>query len=409
MTLLHRKSYNIKNRRRADISGGAVKRCIMSFLSAVCAGLLLCAFVFTAAAQDCSETRQVEELVPVTKSVGDEKDAQRLYSYNQNTAVADPSRRGIVIPVTVNEPGSIKISFSSISLDRAMSVYMYMDCECTNRLADNLYITTDSMGEEIHFSAETAGTYYLSCSSYAGYSRDSKFINEFKIGAALYPSGIKQAPDGIRVTYYRTSPDEKHLFEFKAAKTGVVRVYLPYQNGSYVKMLNASKKAISQTEYVSANSDYSFRQEFYVKKGNTYYLEVTSNGISEHLQSIKVSYRSVKARGGAKRSSASLIRTRKKAMGMLVNGGKRTVWYKAKIPVGKKLRLTVKGKINGGLTVSVYDKNGKNVTKGKKASVSRRAVVKTKRAMDKKSVYYIKVEKANRYSSGEFTLRVRAA
>lgn len=408
MALLHIKSNNLKNRRMAFVCRDAVKKCAMSFLSAVCAVLMLCAFVFPAAADDHVRVNQGSAISPTKKIIGNEKDAEQTYFYNQASPGLDAAHKGIVIPVTVSEPGSIKINLSAVGLERSVSVYMYMDSACTKRIANNMYITTDTMISEIYYTAETAGTYYLYCSSYTGRGFEGNFQNEFKISSALYPSGVKLLTDGVRVTYYRTNPGQKHLFRYTAEKTGAVTVYLPYVNGSYVKMLNASQKAISHTEYVSAYSNDGFKQEFYVKKGKTYYFEVTSNGISEHLQTIKASSRAVRAKGAAKKSSAAPVRRKRRITGMLANGGRSTAWYRVKIPAGKKLKITVYGRVNGGLKIRVYNNDGKNATKGKSVLLKDSAVVKTKSAQSKKSVYYIKVEKANRYSSGRFTLRVKA-
>ena len=248
----------------------------------------------------------------------------------------------------------------------------------------------------------------LLCSTYVGSGFGGNFENRFKISSALYPSGIKQLPDGVRIVYYRTNPRQKHLFKYVAPKTGEVTVYLPYIYGSFVKMLNASQKPISHLEQVSAYSDDGLKQEFYVQKGKTYYFEVTANGASDQLQNIKASVRPLRFKQiRNKKSSAIIVKKRRLIKGMFANGGKSDAWYKIKASADEKLKITASCKSIGGLRLCVYDKDGKNAADKKDVQIKDGTAVNIKAQKSKKAFYYIKISKIDRYGSGRFAFKVK--
>lgn len=224
-----------------------------------------------------------------------------------------------------------------------------------------------------------------------------------------------------------------HYIKFKANVTGYIT--LKFKNASKVtssplggvRICKSSKQPIGKFEVWTTGYSESpfFTRTYGVKKGQTYLFEVFSNaGVK-----ISATVKSVKKVNATKRTKAKEIKKGKTMTGVIIAGDKKVDWYKIKLKNSKKIKITCKAKTNGvvlGSDNKMYDGAGIKITyyKGdgtvfdpKNPSdlltplypnmTSTFSVVSSSGSSHTLSTgtYYIKVEPANTYSSGQYTIK----
>lgn len=372
-----------------------MKKTVKSIFSAVmAAAMLLTAIPFAASALESTMT------VP-TMYYGTEAPANYTYSYDNTSVLSDSYQYGLIIPMKLTQAGTVRFRFSFPRLEKSMTFNVYTDMDCTNSLYATSYFSVGDTTGEKYVSVSSAGTYYIKLYS-SVYSTDNNFANTVTMSVCEYTVSDKTIKSGQTISYYRKNGSDKYYFKYAPAKTGKVKVTLPYTYGSYLTLTNASKKAVSDQEWVSSGTN-SNEFTFAVKKGKTYYFLVTSNGVSGgNLQSISIKETAIKEKSGAKKSKAVNIKSGKKVNGLVAAGENKADWYKFKLKKNKKLKIDVTGNVSGTLKVIVYYKGKKNYTY---SFTGGSAQIKTLYGKSKKGTYQIKVVRSNSLSSGTYTLK----
>lgn len=242
---------------------------------------------------------------------GTEAPAAYRCSYTSASALEDKYERGIIIPMYVSTPGTVRINFTFEKLQKDMSVKVYTDQNCTNSPYNTSYFSVGDTTAEKYFSMTNAGTYYIKLYSNS-YSADSDFENIIKMNVSEYTNSDKTIKSGQTIYYYRNSGTDKFYFKYTAAKTGKVTASLPYVYGSYLTLLNSKKKAVSEQEWISKTINGN-RFSFAVKKGATYYFLVSTNGVSGgNIQSFSVKETAVKEKAALKKARRSALRRKRR-------------------------------------------------------------------------------------------------
>lgn len=365
---------------------------IIALLSLLVAVLAMSTGVFAA-----------ETLVAPSLYYGNEAAATMTYSYTKNDTV-DSGEAGIVIPVKVNEAGTIKFDFEFQQLQKDMFIYVYTDAACTNRIG---YIDSADVGDvsnSDYVAVTNAGTYYLKLYSYV-YSSTGDFTNTVKVSASVYTRADKTIKSGQTITYYRNKSDDVYWFKYKAEKTGMLSISVTRQYGSYIHIANAKKKIITDEIWVSEAIG-NYTANIAVKKGKTYYIQVTAIG-SDCPNTISVKNSAVKEKSGAKKKKAVAIKAKKKVKGTIIVGDKTADWYKFTVKKKKAVTMNLSGDVQGSLTITVYKKNGKKIDSCKWYGGATKLKLTCSRTRGKvdKGTYYIKISRSNAKSSGKYTLK----
>lgn len=337
------------------------------------------------------------------KYYGNEKEVTNGYTYN-NMSQLSGGQCGVVIPLKVSAPGTLKLGINYTRLEKDVNAFVYTDAACTNQLLIYGNANQSATKKEGYVSVNKAGTYYL---KFYSSSDAMAFTNAFTVTVSQYTTADKTIKSGQTICYFRNNGYDKYYFQYKAEKTGKVTVSLPYQHGSYVTLLNAKKKALSEAEWVSGGAN-TGKFTFAVKKGTTYHFLVTSNGINAgNIQSISVKNTAVKEKSGAKKKKAVKIKAKKTVKGTILPGSKTADWYKFSLKKKKKVTLNFNGNITGGLKITVYTKGGKKIgsyVNNGGSHVLRLTHSRTYGKVDK-GTYYIKISRNNSLSSGAYSLK----
>lgn len=354
----------------------------------------------------------VDTITPTKSVTGSEKSATKTYTFTQNDKFpGQKSDQGLVIPVNISEPGALELNINVVRLDKNMTVEIYTDAQCTNRITGFFkYLTVGEVNAKGYVALSNKGTYYIRLES--SVYDDSVYTNTVNISTRLYLRGERNIKSGQTITYYRNSGSDEYLFKYKAEKTGKVTVSFSYEHGSYLTLLNSKKKALSDEEWVL--SGYNFNKfTFAVKKGVTYYFKVKSNGTSGNtaagngnLHTINVKNTAVKAKAGSSRKKAVTIKYNKTAKGLITAGDKSAKWYKIALKKGKKPAFILQGNLTGSVKIQIINKSGKVISSSTWSGSKSRY---NSWGNWKKGTYYIKVSRANSLSSGYFTIKNKQA
>ena len=365
-------------------------------LSVMAAAMVITGIPFSASAAASENVMTVP-----TMYYGNEAPANYTYGYDQSTVLfEDKYERVIVVPMKLSQPGTVRFNFSFPKLEKDMTFGVYTDAGCTNSMSANAYFYLGDIAKEKFVSFSSAGTYYIKL--YSSVYNNAVFANTITMSVRQYTMSDKTIKSRQTISYYRTSGNDRYYFKYVPAKTGKVSVFLPYEYGSYVTLLNGSKKALSEREWVSKLTN-SSKFTFAVKKGQKYYFLVTSNGVSGgQLQTISIKETAIKEKSGAKKKKAVTIKSGKNINGLVAAGESRADWYKFKVKKDKKLKINVSGNVSGKLNILVYRNSQKVHTY---SFYGGSAEIKTLFGKSKRGTYYIKIARSNPTSSGSYTLR----
>lgn len=221
---------------------------------------------------------------------------------------------------------------------------------------------------------------------------------------------------------------EFHWIRFQPKKTGSITIAA--SNASSVAkdtygnivLCNASKKVIDNTadRYETAGNEARRTVTYGVKAGSAYYFRVESSGGVK----LRAAVSAVKKNAGKTFKKAKLLAHGKTVKGVVVAGDKTADWYKINLTKSKKIEITCSAKTNGwngtnvadGIRVTFCDSTGTMFTKNAFGILSRnqiqykmtyflKAPGSKKKYNLKRGVYYIRVERFNKASSGEYTVK----
>ncbi len=225
---------------------------------------------------------------------------------------------------------------------------------------------------------------------------------------------------------------EFHWIKFQPKKTGSITITATNASGvmgyteGFVVLCDASKNIIDYTEdYYNTSKDDSryFTITYGVKANTTYYFRVDAGaGVS-----LKATVSSIKKAANKNRKKAKTIAHNKNVKGVIIAGDKRVDWYKINLKKSKKIKVTFNVKTNGwngqnannmteGIRFTFCDSKGRMFTRDSYDNLNRSqnkgtvTYYMTRTGSSKKlglkpGTYYIKVERVNTFSSGEYSLK----
>lgn len=227
--------------------------------------------------------------------------------------------------------------------------------------------------------------------------------------------------------YVTTGAVDYVYIKFKPSKTGYVTFkmsnassQISYTNG-YAALCNSKKALISTKDFFTDQQSGSVYNNitYGVKKGTTYYLRLD---LDQMGTTVKAEFKSQSKSTANKKSKAKNLGKGKTAKGIMIANENKADWYKIKLSKSQQLKLTFNVKTNGvskydGVKFSLYKSNGKLFTSDAYDYISRYYGGKgnvtyymSKRGSSKKygipkGTYYVKAERANKTSSGYYTLK----
>lgn len=220
----------------------------------------------------------------------------------------------------------------------------------------------------------------------------------------------------------------ENWIKFKASQTGYITLKMqsnsditnPY---GYLTFCDGKKKALGKNrEYWTTNQDESkyYTRTYGVKRGKTYYFKVQSSA------GVKISASMTKLNKGKNNSKkkAKTLSAKKKVKGVIIAGENTTDWYKIKVNGNQRVKLSYSAKTNGdsdynGIKVTFCKANGSKFLSNSYDWVSvvapsgwtkyyRKNYVTGAQSGLTAGTYYVKVERYNKTSSGQYTLSWKA-
>lgn len=214
--------------------------------------------------------------------------------------------------------------------------------------------------------------------------------------------------NNVWTTVYPGNYDSTTYLKFKANQNGYITVTLngadTYCDSGKITLCNSKKVAISETEWVWADSTSASKQAvFGVKKGSTYYLKLNN---ADGKTAVKYNLTKVSEKSGAKKSKAVTIKKNKNAVGTIVAGENKSDWYKIKLTKKQVLKFVVSGGCSGYIKLELYYSNGKKYsTYSYMVSDSNtKQTLKTYGKLNK-GTYYVKISRYDSNSSGYYKLK----
>jgi hypothetical protein len=144
----------------------------------------------------------------------------------------------------------------------------------------------------------------------------------------------------------------------------------------------------------------------------TYYIGLSSG--SDSYYSIEYKFTSIADKSGSKKSDAAAITLGKASKGLVLTTDKTSKedWYKVTLKKDQSVTVTLTGEVSGSVTLSFYDADsdlfGKlYVDEYTTEDSAVPYVEKNKSKKLPKGTYYIKVTKADKSTSGSYTIKLK--
>lgn len=256
-------------------------------------------------------------------------------------------------------------------------------------------------------SSNRTATYYLNAGTYYIKTKGSSYNYMTGWKATVY--GKKDSAYYVKktnqnVTVNSSDYSEYVYIKYKAPKTGVV-VLTAKAGSGYITLLKSNRESAYSTEQSYDVSGTSNKKVSYgVKKGITYYFKVKC--YSPTTFNIKTT--AVKESSGSKQSKAKTISKKRYKNGTILAGNKTVDWYKFKLSKKSKVRFTFTGNTNDTIKFSIYQKRNGKLRLISYSLYGRGTGFKLTPQSDgkwSKGTYWIKVERGNTYSSGNYKIK----
>lgn len=215
--------------------------------------------------------------------------------------------------------------------------------------------------------------------------------------AAYFNGGDRAVASGKTIFVGQMRANTTNYFKVVPSYTGYLSAAVA-GGTSQIVLCNASKNSLSGT------SDGSKDVVYGVTKGKTYYIRVTmpyANTTGFYAFSVKNS--KISEKSGTKKSKAVTIKKNKTIKGTIQAGSSQADWYKFKLTSKKKVIINMKGCTNSQLKIIVY--KGSKKIKSFIYDNSKESLLLKSSGKWSKGTYYIKVQRANSYSSGWYSLK----
>lgn len=329
------------------------------------------------------------DTVPVTFAVtGAEQPSGVQISYT--AADRKGNNYGYSQAINFSTKGTLDMAACYISGNRSIYFGVFKDANMTQPVDSyNAVSSSGEVGERV-FKIPSAGTYYIGLYSISSGNYTAA------VAAIFYNGGDRTITNGAQIAVGQKDA-QTNYFAFKAIANGYITT-MGDTNAGYCKVAicNSSKKVLSGDTYLR------YQPVYGVKKGTTYFIRVTSSYSSKGGYIFKVTNSKITEKSGKKKSKAVTIKKGKTKKGTIVAGSSQADWYKFKKTNKKKMVITVKGRTNDTIKVTVY-KGKKKYTSftfnyssgGKKVTCYNYP----------KGTYYIKIQRANSASSGWYSVK----
>lgn len=243
------------------------------------------------------------------------------------------------------------------------------------------------------FNVPAAGTYY-----YGAYSYDGEVYVTVQ-PPVFYDGSDRTLSNGTSIVVGQKD-GQVNYFAFKAPYTGYLKAEGDANalSSAYCKvaLCNSAKKALT------GDTSLRYTPTYGVTKGKTYYIRVSASYNPQGRYTFRVTNKKITEKSGKSKSKAVNVKKNKTIKGTIQVGSSQADWYKLKVTSNKKITINT--------TISTNDKIKIVVYKGGKQMYSRVAPNNTKLKIYSlgkvsKGTYYVKVQRANKNSSGYYTLK----
>lgn len=309
----------------------------------------------------------------------------------------------ISCPVIISEKGYYTFDLSSPGLPSLVTMQLYSNSECTNKIGYRKSIGSINLSTRIRVYIPTPGTYYV----YLGQSNKA-YTSNVNLKVHYHSSEEKDLKNNIWTGSYANTADTTIYHKIVVSQSGYLKLDGFTRQDSAKKSLNkvtlynSSKKAISTSFTLNEASNYS---NYYGVKKGTYYIGVTNYG----LYNLKYTFTASSDKNNSSKKKASSLKKNKTTKGLMIAGesGSKSDWYKIKIPKKKKVKFSVKAYANGSLNIQLIAKTKNRVYYNKSHSFSSTATSKSFSKTLPKGTYYIKVSKTgkSKTTSGYYSLK----
>lgn len=196
---------------------------------------------------------------------------------------------------------------------------------------------------------------------------------------------------------------------YRAASSGYITITLSSDSGSQsgaagtICLYGAKKqKALSGADRYQTTGQSSFGStvSYGVEKNKTYYIQLKAEG----AVSVSCKFTKVKENSGSKKSKAKALTKKKTAAGILAAGKTTADWYKITIKKKQILHLYYSGKTNSRI---LFTFSGKYLKTAKRYIAHGNEKTQHSYSLERiqPGTYYVKVEPADKCSSGYYTIK----
>lgn len=319
---------------------------------------------------------------------------------------------GFVSSAKYLNKGFVDFGVSAVNLDDSLaagqvSFGIYKDKALTQPVATAAVAPADENAYEKLFNITRSGYYYFGIKSS---NTDPAVSQHYGILAlAVYGNGgDRTVTSGKKISVWKSvSGTQTNYFKFKAGYTG----YLTVGSDEKVQItLCNSKKAAASNAVTNlykstAGSTYP-SVTFGVKKGYTYNVKVSvsSKNLKQYsYYKLLVTNKAITEKSGTKKSRAATIKRGYLKKGTITAGSSQSDWYKFKLTGKKTVKVTMQGDTNKKMYMTIYKGTSKIRTSSfyyKNSGISYTRTL-------SKGTYYIKISRADKYSSGWYSLKWR--
>lgn len=319
---------------------------------------------------------------------------------------------GFVSSAKYLNKGFVDFCVSAVNLDDSLaagqvSFGIYKDKALTQPVATAAVAPADENAYEKLFNITRSGYYYFGIKS----SNTDPAVSQYYgiLALAVYGNGgDRTVTSGKKISVWKSvSGTQTNYFKFKAGYTG----YLTVGSDEKVQItLCNSKKAAASNAVTNlykstAGSTYP-SVTFGVKKGYTYNVKVSvsSKNLKQYsYYKLLVTNKAITEKSGTKKSRAATIKRGYLKKGTITAGSSQSDWYKFKLTGKKTVKVTMQGDTNKKMYMTIYKGNSKIRTSSfyyKNSGISYTRTL-------SKGTYYIKISRADKYSSGWYSLKWR--
>ena len=280
----------------------------------------------------------------------------------------------------------------NINLSRAATFYLYGEANSSVSVTSPsgstsyIYLGSDGYGGKYY---NVTGTYYISGS-----------IDPGKSVVAYAPKKNQKLTAGKNYLF-GNSGTTANTFTFKATKTGYLKIMKDKELSCKYTLWKGKKKvANADPAYSSTGALY-----YGVTKGKTYKIKLAPTYMGDYCYALKLVNGKVRETSGSKQGKARSMKKKKTYKGTIQAGSAKADWYKFK-PKKTDSKLYIKAYTGSELKIMYFCKGSGKVYKytrtlyGPSVSIQQPFYNSNKNA-----TWYVKVYRANKYSSGYYTLK----